>query len=164
MNQTLTNTTQLQQILDQEIVIMQSLTKVLDEEQLVLVENEAEKLEVITPNKNQLLAQVVELEKSRSELLNKAGYSNDNNGMQQFCAAQANKDNLDKAWNALLEISLQAQEKNRTNGMLISRHLNRNQATLNVLHSGSGHQAGSMYGADGQSKLKTTTARGIVAG
>lgn len=164
MNQALTNTAQLQQILDQEVVIMQALTQLLDEEQQVLVNNEAEKLETITPNKNQLLAQVVELEKVRNELLSKAGYSNDSSGMRLYCATQPSNVALDNAWKNLLAISAQAQEKNKTNGLLISRHLNRNQASLNVLQSGSGHQAGSMYGADGQSKLKTNSARGIVAG
>lgn len=164
MNQALTNTVQLQQIIDQEIVAMQSLSQLLDEEQQVLVNNESEKLESITPNKNQLLAKVIELEKKRGDLLLKTGYSNDADGMLQLFAANTGSQSLENAWQSLLAVSSQAQEKNRTNGLLINRHLNKNQAALNILQSGSGHQAGSMYGADGQSKLKQNTGRGIVAG
>lgn len=164
MNQALTNTVQLQQIIDQEIVAMQSLSQLLDEEQQVLVNNESEKLESITPNKNQLLAKVVELEKKRGELLLKTGYGNDADGMRQLFATNTDNQSLENAWRTLLDISSQAQEKNKTNGLLINRHLNKNQAVLNVLQSGSGHQAGSMYGADGQSKLKQNTGRGIIAG
>ncbi|MFZ6817583.1 flagella synthesis protein FlgN [Undibacterium sp. Ji22W] len=166
MNLALTNTAQLQQLIDQEIIVMQSLTQLLDEEQQVLVDNESEKLENITPNKNMLLAKVIELEKNRSELLLKSGYSNDINGMRQLLAANPSIQvlELENTWQSLLDISSLAQEKNRTNGLLINRHLNKNQAALNVLQSGSGHQAGSMYGADGQSKLKPNAGRGIVAG
>lgn len=164
MNQALTNNVQLQQVIDQEIVAMQSLSQLLDEEQQVLVDNESEKLEAITPNKNQLLTTVFELEKKRSELLLKTGYSNDADGMRQFLATITGSQSLENAWQNLLDISNKAQEKNRINGQLINRHLSKNQAALNILHSGSGHQAGSMYGADGQSKLKKNAKRGIVAG
>ncbi|MBC3874995.1 flagella synthesis protein FlgN [Undibacterium flavidum] len=166
MNQALTNTAQLQQIIDQEIVVMQSLTQLLDEEQQVLVNNDSEKLESITPNKNQLLAQVIELEKNRSELLLNSGHSSDAKGMLNFFTANTGNHSLklENSWQSLLDISSQAQEKNRTNGLLINRHLSKNQAALNVLQSGGGHQAGSMYGADGQSKVKPSAGRGIVAG
>lgn len=164
MNQDLTNTTQLQLIIDQEIEVMRSLSQILDEEQLVLVNNEAEKLETITPNKNQLLAKVVDLEKHRVSVLQQLGVSNDTSGMRQLFAANLHNPKFEASWQSLLSLSAEAQEKNRTNGLLITRQLNKNQATLNVLQAGTGHQAGSMYGADGQSKLKPSTGRGIVAG
>ncbi len=164
MNQDLTNTPQLQHIIDQEVEVMQSLTQILDEEQLVLVNNEAEKLETITPNKNQLLAKVVDLEKHRVTVLQQLGVSNDTSGMRQLFSANLHNPKLEASWQSLLSLSAEAQEKNRMNGLLINRQLNKNQATLNVLQAGTAHQAGSMYGADGQSKLKPSTGRGIVAG
>ncbi|WP_395012393.1 flagella synthesis protein FlgN [Undibacterium sp.] len=164
MNTILTNILLMQQIIDQEILVMQSLSEVLEEEQLVLVNNEAEKLETITPNKNQLLAKVVELEKNRASALLQLGISNDATGMRQLFAANQSDPQLESSWQLLLNLSANAQEQNRTNGLLINRHLNKNQATLNVLQAGRSHQAGSMYGADGQSKLKPSTGRGIVAG
>ena len=57
MNQSLNNTAQVLQIIHHEIDVMQSLAQLLEEEQLVLIDNESDKLEVITPNKNSLLRQ-----------------------------------------------------------------------------------------------------------
>jgi flagella synthesis protein FlgN len=164
MNTVLTNIVQIQQVIDEEILVMQSLSQVLEEEQLVLVNNEAEKLEAITTNKNQLLAKVMELEKNRASALLQLGLSNDANGMHQLFANDQSNPQLESSWQLLLSLSASAQEQNRTNGLLINRQINRNQATLNVLQSGRSHQAGSMYGADGQSKSKPSTGRGIVAG
>jgi flagellar biosynthesis/type III secretory pathway chaperone len=121
-------------------------------------------LEVITPNKNSLLSKVVELEKSRSQVLAQLGLSNDAVGMSQFLAINSHNAELELAWKSLLAISSAAQEQNKNNGQLINRQLSKNQAALNVLQSGSAHQAGSMYGADGQSKVKSNANRGIVAG
>lgn len=164
MNQSLNNTVQILQIINHEIDVMQSLTKLLEEEQLVLINNESDKLEVITPNKNSLLSKVVELEKSRSQVLAQLGLSNDAVGMNQFLAANSQNSELEVAWKSLLSISSAAQEQNKNNGQLINRQLSKNQAALNILQSGSAHQAGSMYGADGQSKVKSNAGRGIVAG
>ena len=164
MNTVLTNTLQIQQVIEQEILVMQSLNQILDEEQMVLVNNEAEKLETITPNKNQLLAKVMELEKHRASALLQLGLSNDASGMRQLFVTKQSDPQLESSWQLLLSLSATAQEQNRTNGLLINRQINKNQATLNVLQSGRSHQAGSMYGADGQSKLKPSAGRGIVAG
>ncbi|MBC3830366.1 flagellar protein FlgN [Undibacterium amnicola] len=164
MNQSLNNTAQVLQIIHHEIDVMQSLAQLLEEEQLVLIDNESDKLEVITPNKNSLLSKVVELEKSRSQVLAQLGLSNDAVGMSQFLAMNSHNAELELAWKSLLAISSAAQEQNKNNGQLINRQLSKNQAALNVLQSGSAHQAGSMYGADGQSKVKSNANRGIVAG
>ncbi len=164
MNQTLNNTAQIQQIINNEIDVMQSLVQLLEEEQQVLINNESEKLETITPNKNQLLSKVVELEKSRGQAILQLGLSNDADGMRQLFAANSSNVELTNAWQSLLSLSGTAQEQNKNNGLLINRQLSKNQAALNILQSGSAHQAGSMYGADGQSKMKSNTGRGIVAG
>ena len=164
MNTVLTNTLQIQQVIDQEILEMQSLSQILEEEQSVLVNNEAEKLEPITTNKNQVLAKVMELEKNRASALLQLGLSNDATGMRELFAKNPSAPQLESSWELLLSLSANAQEQNRTNGLLINRQINKNQATLNVLQSGRSHQAGSMYGADGQSKLKPSAGRGIVAG
>nr|WP_315466935.1 flagellar protein FlgN [uncultured Undibacterium sp.] len=164
MNDFLTNTARLQEIMDLEIHAMQSLIQILEQEQLVLVNNEAEKLESITPIKSQLLAKLVELEKNRASTLSQLGVNNDAAGIQELFSDSRINSQLKESWHQLLKVSADAQEQNRTNGLLINRQLNKNQATLNVLQSGNSHQAGSMYGADGQSKLKPSTGRGIVAG
>ncbi len=162
MNEALTDPRKLQQLLDNEVVLMRSLDQILTQEETVLINNEAEKLGVITPEKNAVLMQILELEKNRNQLLTSIGYAPDAKGMQDFFAASVENTPLKEMWETLLTISSVAQEKNRTNGLLISRQLSRNQSALNVLQQNT--QTGSMYGADGQSKNSPNTGRGIVAG
>ena len=162
MNDALTNSRKLQDFLDKEIVLMRSLDQLLIEEQTVLTNNEAEKLGTITPEKNNVLMQIVELEKNRNLFLSAIGHTPDAKGMQDFFATSENSSNLESDWKNLLSISSEAQEKNRTNGLLINRQLSRNQSALNILQQNT--QTGSMYGADGQSKNNSTTGRGIIAG
>ncbi len=162
MNDALTNSRKLQDFLEKEIVLMRSLDQLLIEEQTVLTNNEAEKLGTITPEKNNVLMQIVELEKNRNLFLSAIGYTPDAKGMQDFFAATENGGQLEDNWKNLLSISSEAQEKNRTNGLLINRQLSRNQSALNILQQNT--QTGSMYGADGQSKNSSTTGRGIIAG
>lgn len=162
MNEALTDPRKLQQLLDNEVVLMRSLDQILTQEETVLINNEAEKLGVITPEKNAVLMQILELEKNRNQLLTSIGYAPDAKGMQDFFAASVENTSLKEMWETLLTISSVAQEKNRTNGLLISRQLSRNQSALNVLQQNT--QTGSMYGADGQSKNSPNTGRGIVAG
>ncbi|MFZ6800286.1 flagella synthesis protein FlgN [Undibacterium sp. Di24W] len=162
MNDGLTNSRKLQQFLDDEVVLMRSLDQLLMEEQAVLTDNEAEKLGTITPEKNNVLMQIIELEKNRNLFLTSVGYTPDAKGMQDFFSAPTNDAKIEETWKLLLSISSEAQEKNRTNGLLISRQLSRNQSALNVLQQN--NQTGSMYGADGQSKNSPSAGRGIVAG
>jgi len=162
MNEALTDPRKLQQLLDSEVVLMRSLDQMLTQEETVLINNEAEKLGAITPKKNAVLMQILELEKNRNQLLTSIGYAPDAKGMQDFFAASVENTPLKEIWETLLTISSVAQEKNRTNGLLISRQLSRNQSALNVLQQNT--QTGSMYGADGQSKNSPNTGRGIVAG
>jgi flagella synthesis protein FlgN len=162
MNEALTDPRKLQQLLNNEVVLMRSLDQILTQEETVLINNEAEKLGAITPEKNAVLMQILELEKNRNQLLTSIGYAPDAKGMQDFFAASVENTPLKEMWETLLTISSVAQEKNRTNGLLISRQLSRNQSALNVLQQNT--QTGSMYGADGQSKNSPNTGRGIVAG
>jgi flagellar biosynthesis/type III secretory pathway chaperone len=162
MNDALTNSRKLQQLLEDEVVLMRSLDQLLTEEEIVLTNNEAEKLGTITPEKNGLLAQIIELEKNRNLLLSSIGYTPDARGMQDFFSTSSDNVAMEEIWKNLLVISSNAQEKNRTNGLLINRQLSRNQSALNILQQN--NQTGSMYGSDGQSKNSPTTGRGIVAG
>jgi flagella synthesis protein FlgN len=150
----------IQQVVEEEITLMRSLSLLLDAEQLVLIENKPDDLDGVTAKKNTLLPEILKLENSRNKMLVDAGYSSDIRGMQEFLTS-SNNENMGKAWSTLLEISASAQEKNRTNGLLIHRQLNRNQNALNILQRND--QSGSIYGADGQAKNTLNSGRGIVA-
>lgn len=162
MNEALTNSRKLQQLMEDEVVLMRSLDQLLAEEQSILTNNEAEKLGVITPEKNNLLTRIIELEKNRNLLLSSIGYSPDTKGMQAFFDTVPDNLAMEETWKVLLSISSDAQEKNRTNGLLINRHLSRNQSALNILQQN--NQSSSMYGADGQTRNSSNSGRGIVAG
>ncbi|MBY0574211.1 MAG: flagellar protein FlgN [Undibacterium sp.] len=150
----------LHQLIKDELDAMRNFAQLLDTEQAILVENRSAELESVTTEKNKSLSNLLALEKTRNAHLEKNAYAKDAEGMRQLLALCDNVE-MNQHWNMLLEISADAQEANRTNGLLIQRHLSRNQATLNILHQND--QAGSMYGSDGQSKTKFGTSRGIVA-
>lgn len=143
-----------------EMASMRSFVEVLKLEQQALVDNNADALIAITPQKNELLTSILGMESQRSQSLVSLGLSTDAAGMQALLS-QATHAALTEHWDTLLLVSSEAQELNRTNGLLINRQMSRNQGVLNILQH---DQAGAMYGADGQSKVATNTGRGIVAG
>ena len=98
MNEALTDPRKLQQLLDNEVVLMRSLDQILTQEETVLINNEAEKLGVITPEKNAVLMQILELEKNRNQLLTSIGYAPDAKGMQDFFAASVENTPLKEMW------------------------------------------------------------------
>ena len=69
-------------------------------------------------------------------------------------------DALRDDWRTLLELAASGKEMNRTNGLLIHQHMNRNQAGLHALRGG-GQPA--VYGRDGQQNIRTS-GRSFVAG
>lgn len=143
-----------------EVAAMRSFVDVLKQEQQALVNNNADELIAITPQKNELLTSIMGMENQRNLNLVSLGLSTDATGMQNLLK-QATHAALTEHWDTLLLVSGEAQELNRTNGLLINRQMSRNQGVLNILQQ---DQAGAMYGADGQSKISTNTGRGIVAG
>jgi flagellar biosynthesis/type III secretory pathway chaperone len=161
MNTHQSSTEHISKILNDEFKLMHDLKQLLELEQAILIENEADKLATTLQEKNKLIAEINQLEKQRTHHLNQLGHSNDAEGMQTFLAQQ-NATNLPQTWQELMGVSSQAQELNRNNGMLISRQLNRNQQALSILQKNDPHS--STYGADGQTKLGTNTARGFSVG
>ena len=139
---------------------MRSFVEMLTKEQQALINNNAEELIAITPQKNEMLTSIMGMENQRSLNLISLGLSADAAGMQTLLTQDSHA-SLTDHWNTLLAVSAEAQELNRTNGLLINRQMSRNQGVLNLLQK---DQAGAMYGADGQSKISTNAGRGIVAG
>jgi flagella synthesis protein FlgN len=140
---------------------MHDLKQLLELEQSVLIENEADKLSNTLEEKNKLITEINLLEKQRVHHLGQLGHRNDAAGMQAFLEQHASS-SLPQAWQSLMEVSAQAQELNRNNGMLINRQLNRNQQALNILRKNDPHS--STYGADGQTKLGSRAGRGFSVG
>lgn len=143
-----------------EVAAMRSFVEALKQEQQALVDNNADELIAITPQKNELLTSIIGMENQRNLSLVSLGFNADASGMQSLLTQNTHAA-LTEHWDTLLLISAEAQELNRTNGLLISRQMSRNQGILNILQQ---DQGGAMYGADGQSKISSSTGRGIVAG
>lgn len=141
---------------------MSSLADLLKKEQSALIESDVIQLNDYTQSKGQLVVKMNELEKKRNRFLNDLGFNADMEGMQAYIQQAVDTPDIARNWGALLELTAQAKEDNRTNGSLINRRLSLNQATLNLLQQNT-NQAGSMYGPNGQSTVKTTPGKGYIA-
>jgi flagellar biosynthesis protein FlgN len=132
----------------------------LQREQTQLVAADIEGLVELSAEKNALVAKMATLCKGRYTALAAAAHRPDENGMQAWLA-QGQHHAVRQLWNDLLKSAESAKELNRTNGLLIAKHMTRNQAALNILHSGT--SAGNFYGPDGQSRLQSSGHR-LIAG
>lgn len=130
------------------------------QEQSQLVAANIEGLVELSAEKNTLVTKMATLSKARYAALAAAAHSADENGMRTWLE-QSQDDSASELWNDLLKSAESAKELNRTNGLLIARHMARNQTALNILHSGS--STGSFYGPDGQSTVPSAGHR-FVAG
>jgi flagella synthesis protein FlgN len=146
--------------LNEENKAARSLLQLLQQEQDQLVAAKIDGLVNLTEEKAKIVARMSELAAARHNALAKAGYEAKETGMKAWLEKNATSA-INKAWGELLSLARRAKEMNRTNGLLISQHLVRNQVALSVLQGGS--QAGGFYGPDGQTK-KQSTLRGLAIG
>jgi len=153
---------EISQLITTEVQLMTSLLDVLQLEEQTLVDNNAEKLEQVTSQKNLVLGDIIAIEKQRNQLLSQLGYSIDSEGIKSFLDTTTSTPSVEQSWNTLLELSAKAKENNRTNGLLIGRQMARNQSALNTLQQSD--QTGGVYGADGQARSNLGSGRGIIAG
>ena len=152
----------IQECLQEEVITMSSLADLLKKEQVALIESDIVQLNDYTQSKGQLVVRMSELEKKRNRALGELGFNADLAGMQAYLQQATQTEESARNWNTLLQLSLQAKEDNRNNGLLINRRLSLNQATLNVLQQNN-NQAGSLYGPNGQSTIKSTPGKGYIA-
>jgi flagella synthesis protein FlgN len=64
------------------------------------------------------------------------------------------------AWKALLQLTREAKEINRLNGMLLNKHLSYTQGALNALRPVP--QAGKLYGPSGQTFGSNSSGRVVI--
>jgi flagella synthesis protein FlgN len=152
----------LHQCIQDELIAMTSFAKILKLEQAALIAGETDQLESITQEKNILIKQLTDLEKIRKSTLINGGYESNINGTETYLAQCGETDQVSIIWHQLLGISKEAKEFNRTNGVLINRHITRNQATLNILQRND--PSANLYGPNGQATNKSISGRGFSAG
>ena len=89
---------------------------------------------------------IMALSRFRKEV-REAGFSEGEAGMEPWLAVGGNDDTRAQ-WGRLLELTRQAKEINRVNGMLINKQLAHTQGVLNALRGAEG-DAGGVYGRNG---------------
>ncbi|MFZ6767249.1 flagella synthesis protein FlgN [Undibacterium sp. Di26W] len=162
MSPTSSGHTAIEQCLKEEVVTMSSLAELLKKEQSALVDSDVSLLNDYTQSKGQLVGKMSELEKKRNAFLTQLGYRADLDGMKAYLQQAGRADDAGTHWDQLLQLSMQAKEDNKTNGLLINRRLAQSQAMLSVLQQGN-QSASPMYGPNGQSTIKGTSGKGYIA-
>jgi flagella synthesis protein FlgN len=146
--------------LNDESLATRALIDLLKKEQAQLVAADIAGLPALMEEKTKVVSQLSELATRRHNALAAAGFEPKESGMQAWLASAAAV-TAAKAWKELISLAQTAKELNRVNGLLIGKHLTRNQQALNVL--GLGNQGNAFYGPNGQSTVKTTV-RGLAIG
>jgi flagella synthesis protein FlgN len=150
--------TEAQHSLTPELDTAGELLECLQQEQAHLIQADIAALAVCAARKNSLVGRMTTLAQARLQSLAGAGYPATEDGMLDWIAQQ--QDPIREDWRKLLALAASGKELNRTNGLLIHQHMNRNQAGLQALRGG-GQPA--VYGRDGQQNVRTT-GRSFVAG
>lgn len=136
------------------------LLQVLKREQTQLVEADIDGLAALTEEKAKLVATMSDLARRRHDALTAAGFGATEDGMQAWLTSPAATAASGKSWKELLTLAQAGKDLNRTNGLLIARHMTHNQTALNVLQGGA--QGGSLYGRDGQTTNQSGVRRLVV--
>ncbi len=142
----------------QELVSSRELLECLQQEQSHLIQADIAALALGAQRKNALVARMATLAQTRTQALAAAGHAATDAGMLAWLTVQPQAVRDD--WQALLAVAAAGKEQNRTNGLLIHQHLNRNQGALQALRGGT---QPAVYGRDGQQNVQTS-GRSFVAG
>lgn len=159
--------TTLQICIQNESTAMADLVNVLEQEQSVLTKAPTvelmEEINWLTQKKNQLIASLAELGKARNNELQRLGFKSQETTMQQWLSDKIGDKTQLACWEHLVALTTKAEDLNRSNGFLITRHLARNQTKLDVLNKLYQPDADpALYGANGQSATQLNRTRGVV--
>ncbi|MFI4939105.1 MAG: flagella synthesis protein FlgN [Burkholderiales bacterium] len=146
--------------LKDEYKLTQQLVELLKQEQAQLIKADIEGLIAVTEEKARAVAHMSELTKLRYRALAAAGFNPKEDGMQAWLKSLAPASDSATCYRDLLALAKAAKSLNNTNGLLISKHMTRNQNALNILQ---GVQGANLYGPNGQTTTKIR-ARGLVFG
>ena len=126
-----------------------ALVELMKQEQQLLIDADADGLAQLTPQKSQLVQQVAALAAARHRALGVAGFAAGEGGMEPWLAVSGDAA-IRARWDALLELTREAKELNRVNGMLINKQMAHTQNVLNALRPASASADAGVYGASGQ--------------
>jgi flagella synthesis protein FlgN len=135
-------------IFTQESLLIEALLSVLIAEQKYLINNDIDAIDGVLLEKDSLLMRLQEAGALRLSALSGLGYPATESGMQAWLEVQTDVGVRD-AWLQFQQDLAKAQELNRLNGTLISKHFNRNQQWI-------GHFQGAMAGDGASQELYTS--------
>ena len=134
--------------LEREVEVTGALLALLRQEQTRLTEVDIAGVTDLLNEKALLVANATDLAVARHHALAAAGFEASEAGMQAWIATLDKQSKAVQCWMRLLDLAREAKEINRTNGLLISQQLARNDAALSVLHGTT--QTSNVYGPNGQ--------------
>lgn len=126
-----------------------ALVALMKQEQQLLIDANADGLAEITPQKAQLVQKMAALATERHRALGAAGFAAAESGMEPWLAVSGDAAVRAK-WDRLLELTREAKELNRVNGMLINKQMAHTQNVLTALRPPSASADAGVYGASGQ--------------
>lgn len=136
-----------------ETAALQRFISVLEEEQKLLIEGDADAVLPLLEKKTGLITELGAAGEQREAALQALGIEIRKEAMEAwFASAPAD---LQAHWQKLLELAQTANRINSTNGQLINTRLQYNQQALSVLMNAAGNLGDDTYGPDGH---KTTGA------
>src|SRR4051794_25026656 len=108
------------------------LLDLLKQEQAKLIAADIEALTALTEEKTRLVTRMSALATERHQALALAGFSATEDGMQAWLESHQPAD-ARQSWQELMQLARDARDTNRSNGLLIGKHMARNQGALNIL-------------------------------
>jgi flagella synthesis protein FlgN len=136
-----------------------SILALMKTEQQFLVSADADGLASINPQKLHLAQKMAELSRLRHRALGAAGFPAEESGMEPWLAVGGN-DELRGLWNRLLELTREAKELNRVNGMLVNKQMAHTQGMLNALRPAAA--GAGVYGPGGHAAPSGPSRRYVV--
>jgi flagella synthesis protein FlgN len=129
---------------------LKSFVSLLETEQQALLGGNPEQLLALSENKIRAASELGKLAENRQNGLLAFGAINGVGGVKVWL--QAHAANLLPVWRNIQQLAAQAQQLNRTNGVLIQTKLRHNQQALTALQNAA-HKTSGLYGPDGQPHL-----------
>jgi flagella synthesis protein FlgN len=138
-----------------------ALVELMKQEQQLLIDADADGLAALTPQKAQLVQQTAALASARHRALAAAGFAAGESGMEPWLAVGGDA-TVRERWDRLLELTREAKELNRVNGMLINKQMAHTQNVLNALRPASASAEAGVYGASGQTVTGGASRRFVI--
>lgn len=145
-----------------------TLLKVLDAEQVALINADLEDLLPLSRAKELSMVKLAALVSARHAKMGESGFPFNDDGVAAWIRSWSSNDKTGKTqtsanaiWGALMHTTRAAKECNRVNGLLINRHATNTNLAMQALNVS--RKVNEVYGPDGQTKTKMPS-RTLVVG